>query len=811
MVGRARPSAHLEHTLLPKVLALPVFASDALSSVAYATEAALFVLVSASISARTLVMPIAVVIALLMVMVVVSYRQTVRAYPTAAGSYVVSKDNLGVPAGLIAAAALLIDYVLTVSVSVVAGVLAITSAAPALAPYKVELSLASVAVIALANLRGLRESGLLVALPTYGFICSIFAMLAFGFFRCVGGCPRAIVPDPVTVGPIGVVGIAIILHAFASGSTALTGVEAISNGVSAFRRPQWRNAQQTLTIMGAIAVTMFLGVTALAVAVHALPSTSVSVISEIARTAFPGRGSSGGPMFFVVQAFTFAILIFAANTSFQDFPRLSAILARDRFLPRQFENRGDRLVFSNGVLVLAVFSSLLIVIFRASVDALIQLYVVGVFTAFTLSQTGMVKHWFRAARQGGEDATGWRRRAFINGLGGVATGVVTLIVVWTKFKHGAWVVIVAVPLIVAGFYAVRRHYARVNAELHLGAVSVEARTATSVVLYVDDVGPATARALGYVRSFSDDFRAVHVTKNGLPADLVEQWGALARGAVPLDIVSAKRNGVDALLDYVRAVPRQARDFVTVVVPETFAKPSLVSALRAPTFSVKLRLLNEPGVVITDVPVLSPPDAPEPVRAAIPYRREALVLISGVNDAVVQAVNYAASLHPDSLRAVFFAYEAADVEPVWREWLERRIPVELDLVDAPFRDLGPPVLQEVREATRRPGTLVNVIVPELVVPNRRHEFLHNQRALFIKRLLLFEPGVVLTSVPYRVRSSGPRATGRPAPQGVTRGQPCASCDTPRSASTAGAPTAGAEATLPSPSTRTADGVPETPNR
>ncbi|HXY72222.1 MAG TPA: APC family permease, partial [Actinomycetota bacterium] len=632
-------------------------------------------------------------------------------------------------------------------------VLAITSAAPALAPYKVELSLLAVAVIAIANLRGVRESGLLVALPTYGFIVSVFAMIAVGAMRCVGGCPHAIVPDPVPTGPpMAAIGLAVILHAFASGSTALTGVEAISNGVSAFRRPQWRNAQDTLTTMGIIAVTMFLGVTALAVGMHALPSNSVSVISEIARTSFPGRGSSGGPMFYVVQAFTFGILIFAANTSFQDFPRLSAILARDRFLPRQFENRGDRLVFSNGVLVLTAFSAVLILIFRASVDALIQLYVVGVFTAFTLSQTGMVKHWFRVARQGGAEAKGWRRRAVINGIGAVATGIVTVIVVWTKFDHGAWIVIVAIPLIMSGFYAVHRHYGRVGAQLNRGVVALQERPTTSVVLYVGDTGPATARALGYVRALGTEFRAVHVSRNGVSEELLERWNALSRGSVELDIVSSKRGGADALIDYLHTAPLGTRDFTLVVVPETFEKPSLVSALRAPTFPVKLRLLNEPGVVITDVPVLSPPDAPEPVRATIPHRREALVLIAGVNDAVVQAINYAESIQPDTLRAVYFAYDAADVEPVVKQWTERRIPVELDLVDAPFRDLGPPVLREVREATARPGTLVNVIIPELVVGSRRHEFLHNQRALFIKRLLLFEPGVVVTSVPYRLRES-----------------------------------------------------------
>lgn len=742
----------LEHTLLPKVLALPVFSSDPMSSVAYATEQALLVLVGASISARTLVMPIAIVIALLMAMVVASYRQTVRAYPTAAGSYVVSKDNLGVPAGLVAAAALLSDYVLTVSVSVVAGVLAITSVAPSLASFKVELSVAAVVVIALANLRGVRESGLLVALPTYGFIAAVYAMLAAGFLRCLGGCPQVVVPNPIPVGPpLGAVGLFVILHAFASGSTALTGVEAISNGVSAFRRPQWRNAARTLTVMGVIAISMFIGVTFLALKMGARPSSTVSVISEIAKASFPGAGPGGaGPMFYVVQAFTFAILIFAANTSYQDFPRLSAILARDRFLPRQFENRGDRLVFSNGVIVLTVFACLLIVVFRASVDALIQLYVVGVFTAFTLSQLGMVRHWFRAGRGGGAQAKGWRHRALINGVGGVATGIVTVIVILTKFTHGAWIVIVAVPLMMAGFYAVHRHYLRVQEQLHLGAVSVTQRPRTEVVLYVPDLGPATARALGYVRSFSaGTFRAVH-SSSGMDADFADKWSELCRNAVPLDVLSPHGSPADALLGYVRGIPRGEHDFVTVVIPETFRKSTLLTAVRATTFQLKLRLLSEPQVVITDVPMFAPSGSSEGLRGTIPRRRAALVFIAGVNDAAVQAVNYAKALQPDELRGVYFAFDRADVQPIWQEWLDRRILVELDIVDAPFRDLGPPLLQEVRRVTALPGTIANVVIPELIVPNRWHEFLHNQRALFVKRLLLFEPNVILTSVPYHLR-------------------------------------------------------------
>ncbi|HJP66549.1 MAG TPA: APC family permease, partial [Actinomycetota bacterium] len=379
LVGRRVATSRLEHTLLPKVLALPVFSSDALSSVAYATEEILKVLLVASAAAASLVLPISFAIAALMVIVVLSYRQTVRAYPNGGGAYIVSKDNLGVFPGLLAAAALLTDYVLTVSVSVVAGVFAITSAVPGLHGYRLEMSLGFVALITLANLRGVRESGTLFAVPTYGFIVSILALVASGLFKCaVSACAAAVVPaEHAPLGAATGATLFVILHAFSSGSTALTGVEAISNGVPAFRRPQAKNAAATLGIMAVIAVTMFLGISFLAHFGHAVPSDTKSVVAEIAEGVF-----GGGTMFYVVQVFTAAILVLAANTSYQDFPRLASILARDHFVPRQFENRGDRLVFSNGVILLAVMASLLIWVFDARLDNLIQLYVVGVFTSF---------------------------------------------------------------------------------------------------------------------------------------------------------------------------------------------------------------------------------------------------------------------------------------------------------------------------------------------------------------------------------------------------------------------------------------------
>jgi amino acid transporter len=769
LVGRQLPNSRMSHTLLPKFLALPVFAADALSSVAYCVEASLLVLIGASGSAAKLVIPIQIGIALLMAIVVASYRQTVRAYPTGGGSYIVSKDNLGVLPGLIAAAALLTDYVLTVSVSVASGILAIESAVPGLAHQGLVLSLVSVVLIAAANLRGVRESGMLVALPVYGFIVVALAMIGVGITKCLHGCPQVVVPNAIPAGA-GAVGLFVILHAFASGSSALTGVEAISNGIRAFRRPQSRNAAQTLLVMGTVGITLILGTAFLAHAMHARPSLSVSVVSEIAKTVFPGSTpGSGAPMFYVFQVFTFAILVLAANTSFQDFPRLSAILARDGFMPRQFENLGDRLVFSNGVVVLTVLSALLLVMFQANVDALIQLYVLGVFTAFTLSQTGMVIHWLRAGRRGGPDAAGWRWRMMVNGVGAFSTGIVTLVVVYTKFVHGAWIVIVAVPVIVAMFYAIHRHYRRVAVLLRASGDPRPPADATpvprtTVVVVVDALDAAASRGVSYARSIGGEaFRAVHPFAPGTSDEVLAGWRAFSRSRIPLELIAGNGRSGRGLVDYLRDLPRDVGEIVTVIIPEPLSRRSLWRAVRrGPAFGLKLRLLGEPGIVVADVPVLVAPGAVgdgQVERPSLqPRRTVALVLVASVNDATDRAVDYARALRVDEVRAVHCALDHASISTIWDAWLERRIPIELDIVEAPFRELGPPILEEVRRVTRDGHTVASVILPELIVPTWRHELLHNQRALFVKRLLLFEPDVILTSVPYRLDGSASGVTG-----------------------------------------------------
>jgi amino acid transporter len=743
------PSARLEHTLLPKILALPVFSSDALSSVAYATEEILAVLLVASVGIYSLVMPIALAISALMVIVVSSYRQTVKAYPSGGGAYIVSRENLGTVPGLIAAAALLVDYVLTVSVSVVAGVFALTSAVPSLANHRVLLSLVFVAFITLINLRGVRESGTLFAVPTYAFIVSILVMIVAGLVRCVGGCPAV---DPVTpidglatvVAPVGMF---TILRAFASGSTALTGVEAISNGVPAFRRPQAKNASETLAIMAVMAITMFVGISFLASHMHVTVSDERSVVAQVAHTVF-----GGGLMFYVVQTFTTAILILAANTSFQDFPRLSAILARDRFMPRQFMNRGDRLVFSNGVLVLAGVAALLIYIFDASLTRLIQLYVVGVFTSFTLSQSGMVVHWTKERHKGPAAARGWRRSMIINAVGAVATFVVLIVVLVVKFTRGAWIVVVAIPIFVMVFESIHRHYSAVSRQLERRHVRPGATGTNHVLLLVSDLNAATAEALGYIRSFRPrSFRALYVGAEPFSPELRDRWREFCMASGPeLEAIGGRGSLLDRMRVYLRTIERGPDDFVTIVVPEVIhgrLVPYLVNARSF--FRLKLGLLREKDVVVTDVPVVEDHGQPTGVdgRPLIPQRTVALVFVSGVHDATIRALNYARSLGAAETRAVYFDLDPETAHRMEEQWVEAAVDIPLDIVEAPFRDLTGPMLDQVRRVTAREDTVCAVVIPEFVVSKWRHLLLHNQNALFVKRLLITEPRVVLSSVPY----------------------------------------------------------------
>ena len=447
-------------------------------------------------------------------------------------------------------------------------------------------------------------------------------------------------------------------------------------------------------------------------------------------------------MYYAVQILTFAILVLAANTSYQGFPRLAAVLAQDRFFPRQFVNLGDRLVYSNGIIVLAGLASLLIWIFDADVIALIHLYVVGVFTAFTLSQAGMVRYWRRYKQPG------WRRRAAINGVGGVTTGVVTLLVIQAKFLAGAWMVTIAVPTLIGVFFLINRHYRKVARRLRAGVAAVVAAppATNQVVLYVESFDTALREAVWYARQIAgDDFRAIHVPGPHTDTGIRPRFRQLTDVRPDLEIVRPEAGRADAVIDYLWALPRGESNFVTAIIPESFRRPSLTAALaHRMQFSLKVRLLAEPGVVISGVPVL----ARRAPAWQPPKRAVCRVLVSGSHAASMRAVNYASALGLPDTTALFFAFDSDEVERIETEWELRPMPIPLEVEQAHFRDLGDPLLRYLRQITADPDTIAVVIMPELIFSGPQR-LLHNQRALYIKRLLLFEPRVILTSVPYRL--------------------------------------------------------------
>jgi amino acid transporter len=640
VLGRAVRSDRLGESLLPKRLALPIFASDPLSSVAYATQEILIVLTLAGTAFLYLAPWLAAAVVLLLGTVVLSYRQVVHAYPSGGGDYEVAMKNHGRFAGLVVASALLTDYVLTVAVSVSAGTDNIISAFPALNGYRVPIAVGLVVLLAAANLRGVRESGRAFALPTYLFIGGILVMIVTGFVRdFVTGNPvvaesagYTITPEPGYGQLTGLALIFFALRAFASGCTALTGVEAIANGVPAFRPPKSRNAATTLALMGGIAATMFAGVTALALLAgvkYAEVTCDLegfvgdcetdpqrTVIAQLAAATFGGDTSIG---FFYVQAATAAILILAANTAFNGFPLLGSVLAQDRFMPRQLHTRGDKLVYSNGIVVLSGFAVLLIVAFGADVTRLIQLYIIGVFTAFTIGQWGMVRHWKRAiaAERDAAARHRMRRSQVINAVGGSLTSVVLAIVVITKFTHGAWLVLLAMPIIFLLMKAIHRHYSHVADQL---------------------------------------------------------------------------------------------------VPDTDSR-------------------------------------------MLPSKVNAIVLVSKVHKPALRALAFARATRPDVLTALTVNVDDEDTRHLQSDWERYDIPVPLTVLESPYREITRPVVDYVKAIRRdSPRELVVVFVPQYVVGHWWENVLHNQSALRLRARLQFQPGVMITTVPWQLESSIGRDDG-----------------------------------------------------
>jgi amino acid transporter len=661
LVGRAKRTEQAIHERLTKKTGLAVFASDALSSTAYATEEILLVLAVAYAAGQTsafnYVVPITLVIAVVLVIVAISYRQTIHAYPSGGGAYIVAKENLGTTPGLVAAAALLVDYILTVSVSISAGVAAITSAAQGTSwawvdQHRVFLCLILIGFIALANLRGVRESGALFAGPTYAFVASFLFMVGYGILHYFLH-PGVVAPaaaeslklaegyhlQPLTL--------FLLLGAFSNGCVALTGIEAISNGIPAFKQPESRNAATTLTWMAVLLTTMFIGTSLMAYFYHVHPHKNETVISQFARIIFTGPM---GWFYYVIQGTTALILILAANTSFADFPRLSSLLARDRFMPRQFATRGDKLVFSNGIIILAVFSGILVTAFGGDTSRLIPLYAVGVFLSFTLSQLGMVRHWLkagRAPRTGGDaepagdglanvngkqveetskasrvaskpiapnhidltdqrkQAAHWKKSIVINGLGAVATFIVLVVLVITKFIHGAWIVVVLIPLLVAMFRGIHRHYLDVATQLTTEGLEGLRPIRHEVIVPISGIHRGVVRALEYAKSIAPE----HVTALYINIDeeatqkLRQKWGRLGGGVELVVLASPYRSLVGPLLRYVdRRIKTHHDQMITIVLPEFIPARWWHHLLHNQTsLMLKGALLFKPDVIVTSVP------------------------------------------------------------------------------------------------------------------------------------------------------------------------------------------------------------------
>jgi len=594
LLGQPIPSHLAQHERLSRLTGLAVLSSDALSSVAYATDFIIVTLLVAGTQALGYALPISFLIASLLAIVAFSYRQTIYAYPQGGGAYTVAKENLGPNFGLVAAASLLVDYTLTVSVSISAGVLAVTSAFPELDTHRVALCLSFLTVLTLGNLRGIRESGRIFAVPTYFFVVCIFGLIVAGAYRYLTGTlvPLDLPPSGDAVArPLTTF---LLLTAFANGCTAMTGVEAVSDGVPAFRPPESKNAAATLLTMAVLAIAMFLGITVLAHEYRVMPTELESGVSQLGRAIL----GSDTFLYYLVQGATTLILVLAANTAFADFPRLASIVSRDGYLPRQFMNLGDRLAFSNGIIVLSVFAAVLIIAFGGDTHALLPLYMIGVFLSFTLSQTGMVLRWWHKKRPG------WKTSALINGFGAIVTGVVLVIVAITKTLEGAWIVLVLIPAIVAVFKATKTHYSHVAEQLTLRGYTPHRRAHNTVIVPVGGLQRAVVEALRYGESLSDDVRAIYVDVDRKSTAQIQlewyMWGGRAQLVI---LESPYRSMMEPLLEYIEQVERERPDdYVTVILPEFVPArwwQHLLHNQRA--LLIKGALLFRPNTVVTSVP------------------------------------------------------------------------------------------------------------------------------------------------------------------------------------------------------------------
>ncbi|MHB8134766.1 MAG: APC family permease [Anaerolineaceae bacterium] len=615
LIGNPLRTADAPHQTISKTIGLAVFASDALSSTAYATQEIMFILAIAGTGALAHVFPISLAIVTLMIIVTISYEQTIHAYPGGGGAYIVARDNLGELPAQIAGASLLTDYILTVAVSISSGVAQITSAFPFLVTYRVLIAVGMVFLVMIMNLRGVKESGKIFAIPTYFFILAMVTTVGIGLFRFFSGSLGTVINPPVynIEGALGVVTPFLLLHAFASGTSALTGIEAISNGITAFRQPSSKNAGITLIWMSAILGTLFLSISFLAGKISAVPSEMETVISQLTRTVFNGQGF----FYLAMIAGTAVILIMAANTAFADFPRLGALQANDGFLPRQLTFRGSRLVYSWGIIVLAIFASLLIVLFKASVNALIPLYAIGVFLSFTLSQTGMARRWWKSGHLKGDEELveagstihvdkSWKFKMAVNSFGAVTTFIVMIVFGVTKFKDGAWVIVLLIPLLVSFFFGIHHHYKSLAKKLSLENFHTNPRVKRHrVLVLIAGVHRGSLAALSYAQTLGSDITAVHVSVDPNESEKVRaKWDIYGDGTRLVILESPYRLLVEPVLEYINKLSavRQPNEMLTIVVPQFVPSHWYENFLHNQTaLLLRFALLFKPGLVIVEVP------------------------------------------------------------------------------------------------------------------------------------------------------------------------------------------------------------------
>jgi amino acid transporter len=767
ILGKPLPTTALAHERLGKPTALAVFASDNLSSVAYATEEILKVAVPvAGLAAFGIVMPITFGILAILGILLFSYRQTIKAYPTAGGAYIVTKDNFGLLPAQVAGVALLTDYVLTVAVSASAGIAAITSAFPSLYATRVPMTVLCIWFIAWGNLRGVRESGRMFAVPTYFFIVMMFLLLGIGLARgLTGGLHAVPAPADAAVGA-GEISLFLILHAFASGGAAVTGVEAISNGVPAFKPPEWKNARTTLMWMGSTLGVMFLGLSFIATKLHVIPSETKTVISEVGRAVF-GGGAIGYGLFLALQIATTLILILAANTSFADFPRLANFHAGDNFMPRQLTKRGHRLVFSNGIVGLAIASTALVILMKADVHRLIPLYAIGVFTSFTLSQGGMARRHLRIKEEG------WRVGLLINGLGAVTTAVVTIVIAATKFREGAWAVMIFVPVMVWLLVRMNHMYDREHRELDEDVPVFDRRDSIespSVVILVDRLDRQTLHALQYARTIrTRRVVAVHVdTDADRTRELREAWRALET-EIPLEIVGGRGGVPQTVTAFVRSLPGDAD--VSVVLPApgdpTFGERVHRSRLAARIAKELLEVERARLTVVRDHPGLGHGATPGAPRIAPRRGHRAVVLVDKADRATMRAVRYALSLGAEEVTAVHAAVDHEREQRLIARWMDLRVPIALDVIECWDRNVPRALEQYVVELMSRRYE-VTVVMPRRDYATLRQRILHDRTSRRIAQAVGRYEHVNVAVVPFFFRRghAAPETDGASVPRGAS---------------------------------------------